>query len=142
MLKKQFFLFLSLFTLSFAYEQNISYEIAKNYFSKVRVDKITVLKITNEKEFEENFGAAATMGRDGKPTQIDFETSFVVAIISPITDKNLSFEIDSLKQNSDNLYLSYKVKNEGELSFQIQPCKIVIIDKKYDKNLKTKEIVD
>ena len=64
----------------------VAFEVAKNYFFKNDQVIPEYPKITTEEEFNKLFGMATTMGKDGKPTAIDFTKQFVLAIVLPVTD--------------------------------------------------------
>ena len=53
-------------------QSDIPYIVAERYFLKNNVSDISEPKITTQKEFDELFGAAAVMGKNGMPTKIDF----------------------------------------------------------------------
>ena len=69
----------------------VAFEVAKNYFFKNDQEIPASPKITTSEEFGKLFGMATTMGKDGKPTEIDFTKQFVLAIVLPVT--NLATEI-------------------------------------------------
>src|SRR5690606_11717534 len=62
----------------------IPYVLAQNYFVKNTIgeDRNGIYKIETQAAFDELFSPAASMGKDGKPTPIDFEKQYVIAIIS------------------------------------------------------------
>ena len=57
----------------------VAFEVAKNYFFKNDHEIPASPKITTAEEFGKLFGMATTMGKDGKPTEIDFTKQFVLA---------------------------------------------------------------
>ena len=69
----------------------VAFEVAKNYFFKNDQEIPASPKITTAEEFGKLFGMATTMGKDGKPTEIDFTKQFVLAIVLSVT--NLATEI-------------------------------------------------
>lgn len=58
---------------------SVKYAVARNYFVNRNAAIPQDMKIQSRKDFDRCFGMAATMGKDGKPTEIDFEKSFVIA---------------------------------------------------------------
>lgn len=116
----------------------VPYTEAKNYFVKntYKSSEISVKKIVSQKEFEEIFGATATMGPNGMPTNIDFSKSYVVAIIGIETNKSTDFLVKNLAKEKDNVILFYSVKEVAtENSYSILPVKILIVSKQYDGNI-------
>ena len=112
----------------------VAFEIAKNYFFKNNQQIPASPKITTEDEFNKLFGMAAVMGKDGKPTSIDFTKQFVLAIVLPVTD--IATEINPVKveAKSDSLFYTYEVKIGEKQTYSIQPVSIIILDKQYEDN--------
>ena len=52
--------------------KDVSYILAANYFVKNTVNQLDNPKIETAEKFNEIFGMATTMGKEGKPTEIDF----------------------------------------------------------------------
>ena len=111
---------------------DVAFEVAKNYFFKNDQVIPEYPKITTEEEFNKFFGMATTMGKDGKPTAIDFTKQFVLAIVLPVTD--IATEINPVKveEKGDSLLYTYDVKTGEKQSFTIQPVSIIILDKQYE----------
>lgn len=88
----------------------VAFEVAKNYFFKNNQEIPSSPKITTSEEFGKLFGMATTMGKEGKPTEIDFTNQFVLAIVLPIT--NLATEINPIKleEKGDTLFYFYDTK--------------------------------
>lgn len=80
---------------------------------------------------------AAVMGKDGMPTSINFENQYVIAVTLPETDTDTDINLVSLKKaaNSD-IILTYKVITGEKRSYTIVPVRLLIVDKKYDGNVK------
>ncbi|MDC8102253.1 hypothetical protein [Chryseobacterium rhizosphaerae] len=116
----------------------VPYTEAKNYFVKntYKTNAVTSKKITSQQEFDEIFGMATTMGKDGKPTSIDFSKDYVIALIGVETNKSTDFLIKNLVREKNSIILSYAIKEEGtENSYSILPTKILIVSKQYDGNI-------
>ena len=114
----------------------VSFEVAKNYFFKNDQETPASSKITTAEEFGKLFGMTTTMGNDGKPTEIDFTKQFVLAIVQPVT--NLATEItpDRLEEKGDTLFYFYDAKVGEAQTYSIQPISLIILDKKYaDKQI-------
>lgn len=108
----------------------IEYQIINNYFVKNTVKKGQKRKIENQKEFDALFGAAATMGKDGKPSAIDFKRQNVVAIIGNTTNYNTSYEITGVAMGSmGTVVVSYKTNKGAKMTYSIRPFTAIIIDK-------------
>lgn len=112
--------------------EEVTFETASNYFFKNDQPLPASPKITSEEEFSKLFGAATTMGENGKPTPIDFSKQFVVAIVLPVTD--IATEITPVKVEAvdSTLRYSFDIKEGEQQSFTIQPVSIIILDKKYE----------
>jgi len=117
----------------------VPYTEAKNYFVKntYKSNAVAVKKIVSQQEFEEIFGAAATMGKDGMPTMIDFSKDYVIALIGTETNANLNpeFKIESLVKKGNSVILSYAKSawsTNTPASYNIMPMKILIVSKQYD----------
>ena len=110
----------------------IAFEEAKNYFFKNGEAIPADPKITSEEAFNKLFGMATTMGKDGKPTEIDFSKQFVLAIVLPVTD--IATEINPIKveEKGDTLLYTYEIKTGEKQTYSIQPVSIIILDKKYE----------
>ncbi|MBR5436240.1 MAG: hypothetical protein IK120_05180 [Muribaculaceae bacterium] len=110
----------------------VAFTVAKNYFFKNDKEIPANPKITTEEQFSNLFGMATVMGENGKPTAIDFSKEFVLAIVLPVTD--VATEIIPLKIEEKDKVLDYcyEVKTGEKLSYEIRPCSIIILDKKYE----------
>ena len=120
---------------------NISFTLAKNYFVKNNVKKLDNPKIATAEKFNEIFGMATTMGKDSKPTEIDFSKQYVIAVILPETDLSTNINPISLLKNTENeITLNYKSVVGKKQSFTTLPNFAIIIDKKETGNVTLKEI--
>ena len=118
-------------------QKNISYKTAKKYFVKNINDNkdLTEKIITSQDEFERFFGAAATMGINGKPTPIDFSKENVLALIYPKTSLEVKIIPISLQEDERNIVYSYKVIEGPQRSFMTIPNTIIIIQKPNSKKI-------
>ena len=111
----------------------VAFEVAKNYFVKNNAEALPASpKLTSEEEFGKLFGMATTMGEDGKPTAIDFNKQFAVAIVLPVTDVATEITPVKVEEKGDSLFYTYEVTTGEKQSFSIQPASIIILDKKYE----------
>lgn len=119
----------------------IEYQIINNYFVKNTVKKGQKRKIENQKEFDALFGAAATMGKDGKPSAIDFKKQNVIAIIGNTTNYNTSYEITGVAMGSmGTVVVSYKTNKGAKMTYSIRPFTAIIIDKSLTEKIIFNEI--
>ena len=108
----------------------IEYQIINNYFVKNTVKKGQKRKIENQKEFDALFGVAATMGKDGKPTAIDFKKQNVIAIIGNRTNYKTSYEIKGIAMGAMGVVVvTYKTNKGTKMTYSIRPFTAVTIDK-------------
>lgn len=122
---------------------DIPYVVAQNYFVKNTVKQGEVFnnKIETKEKFDASFGAAARMGKDGKPTEIDFAKQYVIAVINDETDIATELKPVSLKKESKNnavVFTFQTIKGEKQ-SFTTRPCLILIVDKTNDGLVVVKE---
>ena len=87
------------------------------------------LVIQNQQEFDNVFGGAAIMGRNGQPTSIDFRHQFVIAVILPETDRLTTIETVMLKRLGDRLYYSYIIEEGHRTSYSMRPFTAVVVDR-------------
>jgi len=124
-----------------AIQETIPYTVAQNYFVKNTVDTIANPKIETEEVFNSYFGSATTMGKNGKPTAIDFSKEYVIAVLLPKTDTATTIQPISLKKEPNNsIVFEYKVNLGNTQSYTIRPFLLLVIDKKFDGNLSLKQV--
>jgi len=112
---------------------NIPFRKAERYFVKNTVSTIDNPKIETQEAFDAIFGAATTMGKDGKPTEIDFEKQYVIAVTLPETDFSVTIEPLSLTKNErKEVVLSYKLIIGDKQTYLTKPVLAVIVDKHND----------
>lgn len=108
----------------------VPYTIAQRYFVKSSVKKIDPPKIETAADFDKIFGPAATMGKDGKPTPVDFTKQYVIALMLPETDTNTFIKPLSLvKNDSGNIILNYEIDKGIKQTFTMVPALALIVDK-------------
>ena len=108
---------------------NVSYDVVRNYFFRNDASVPTSPKINSQEQFDSLFGAAAFMGKDGRPTSVDFGRQFVIAVVLPETDIETTLEPLSLTRSGGKLTFTY-VKKEGEkVSYTMRPVLLVAVDR-------------
>ncbi len=111
---------------------DVPYKVANGYFVRNDVKKLPNGKISKQKDFEASFGMAAVMGNDGRPTEIDFNNQYVIAVSKPVTDRLTELEPVSLKGDGDGgLVFVYRTKVGQQLNYSMQPSLVVVVDNKY-----------
>ncbi len=124
----------------------INFTLARNYFvnNTVTDSDIRYLKVNNKEKFDTFFGMATKMGEDGKPTQIDFNNEYVIAVIMPETNLPTIITPISFERSDDNkLVLSYIIKTNDnqEQTFTTRPFFMLIINNLEQGELIFKEII-
>lgn len=133
-MKKMLFLMTAIVLVmgSCASSKQISYTVADHYFVNNNAPEQTSLKYTSQQQFDQTFGMAAVMGRNGLPTKIDFQRQFVIAKVLPITNVDTEMRPLALTETADGqLEFSYEVISGQEMSSSMQPCLLLIVDRKY-----------
>lgn len=115
--------------------EDVPYVVAKNYFVNGNVEKLDQPVIDNEAEFARTFGMATTTGEEGKPTAIDWEKQFVIAIVLDEASEYVTIEPKKLVNTEGGLHFRYTVKTGDEISYSMRPCLIVIVDRKYQSRI-------
>lgn len=111
--------------------QEIPFQVAQRYFFKQGQPLPENPKIISREAFDRLFGMAAVMGPDGRPTAIDFEKQFAVAVVWQVTDRSTEIEPISVTRVGDKLQYRYRVTEGEPQSFQMQPLSIILIDRQY-----------
>jgi len=117
----------------------IPYVVAQNYFVKNTVgeDRNGIHKIETQAAFDELFSPAASMGKDGKPTPIDFDKQYVIAIISSTSDLTPTIDSIAVEKQGEEIAVTYKEVLGEKQSFTVRPVAILLVDKQYQGKLKT-----
>lgn len=115
--------------------ESVPYVVAENYFVKSSVEKLDQPIIDSEQEFTDIFGMATTMGDGGRPTSIDWEKQFVIAVVLNETSEYVTVEPKSLQNTEGGLHFRYTVNTGDQLSSSMRPCLILIVDKKYQSRI-------
>ena len=118
----------------------VAYTEAKNYFHKNDAPLPESIRITSQEEFDRQFGMAAHMGKDGRPTAIDFGKEFVLTKVLPETNLETELTPLSLTREDGKLQLTYRLVQGKPQSYTSQPMFILIVPKAY-MNLDVEEKV-
>ncbi len=120
----------------------IPYREADNYFFRNDAPMPTNPKINTQEEFDALFGMATVMGDDGRPTAIDFNRQFVIAVVHPVTKKDVELDDERLLDDGQTLTFEYSVDRDNEvLGYEIQPILLIIVDRQYEReNVELREV--
>ena len=120
---------------------NIPFHIAERYFVNNDIQVKPSYVITTEKIFNQVFGCAPVMGKNGMPTKIDFSKEYVIAICKPEIDTETSLNAVSLKRaTGKNLVFTYRTIQGAKMTYTIRPCLLIVVSKKYSGKVSFKEI--
>ncbi|MEY8861961.1 copper resistance protein NlpE [Tenacibaculum singaporense] len=117
----------------------VIYKVASRYFIKNDVTKLPS-KINSREEFEKYFGAATVMGEDGKPTPIDFEKEYIIAVTVEASNKLIELQPISLTKTGEEINFDYSVTEGGETSYTSRPTLVIIVSKKIEGNINVNPI--
>lgn len=129
---------LAAFVCGTAEAKTIKYKKAENYFVRNDYKAYGLKKFTTQAEFDRCFGMATTMGRNGRPTEIDFSRSFVIANILPETDYSTEVSPAGVSTGDDNsLVVRSSVKRGEKQSYTQRPFYMIVVSRKYvDRQLR------
>ncbi|PHO01769.1 hypothetical protein CSC82_21900, partial [Rhodobacteraceae bacterium 4F10] len=80
----------------------VTYKVASRYFIKNNIEELPS-KIDSREEFEKYFGMATVMGENGKPTSIDFEKEYVIAVTVDASNKTTELQPVSLTKEGEEI---------------------------------------
>lgn len=69
-----------------AADKLVNFTVLRNYFHNNNAPALSSPLITSKKAFDEQFGEAAFMGKNGQPTPVNFSKNAVLAIVLPETN--------------------------------------------------------
>ncbi|WP_370577673.1 hypothetical protein ABX014_22425 [Snodgrassella alvi] len=107
----------------------VTYQLANNYFIKNNVTGLVPRHIRSSAEFTRYFGMAATMGKNGKPTPIDFAVQDVIVYDAGIVQKQLEITPLTLNHAQDKLILDVSIHSGARQSYQMHPFILLIVPK-------------
>lgn len=114
--------------------KNVPFTEARNYF--VRNDAVLPLEsnvIETQAQLDSLFGMAAVMGRNGRPTDIDFDREFCVAYVVPPTDTLTEIVPVAVTSKGKELTCSFEIRKGDPITWTIQPFSLIVIDRSYYK---------
>lgn len=130
------------FSCSSQKSKEISFREAQNYFVKntFKTKQIVSKKITSQIELNQFFGSATVVGRNGKPSEINFETEFVVVVICPETFFSTQFTSIKLVEEESKVNIQYKITTKEKQTYSIVPFSLMIVGKEHvDKHFVLKQ---
>lgn len=125
------------FSMSFGQKnQPIPFTVAYHYFVKntYKNGDLVGNKICSKVVFDKIFGMATVMGKDGQPTNIDFQKQFVIVVINGVSDIPTELIPQKLELLGKNrLKFTYEIKTGNKGTAMLQAFTMIIVDKKYSK---------
>ena len=112
----------------------VPYIEAHNYFFRNDAKIPSGPIISDAKTFNSLFGMARTMGENGKPTEIDFDNQFVIAIVLPSTDIDTKIEPNKLTVDNQRMDFKYTIMKGRKMTSMMQPILVLVVDNKYKRN--------
>ena len=109
----------------------VPYTEVKNYYFRNDAVPPQQPVIETEEAFEQLFGAAAVMGKDGQPTAVDFDREFLITAVLPETDRLTRLEPISLKKEGEELVFSCRETVGERQSWTLRPFLLIKVDRKY-----------
>ncbi|MDR0229554.1 MAG: hypothetical protein LBI72_10920 [Flavobacteriaceae bacterium] len=107
------------------YSKLEGYELLPN----LTPSKMLTLKITSQEQFNKYFNSKQL-------TTIDFKDHFIIALIGTKSKTETSFKLESIKDKMNTLELKYCINElDNPLKKAIYPYSIILINKKYNKNI-------
>lgn len=111
----------------------------ENFFVRNDVEGMPPMIIKASDEFERYFGMAATMGPDGRPTDVDFNKNYVICVALLPTDLDTDLSVESLSEAREGkLILRYAIRRGERRSYSIRPLLLLMVDKKYEMPVELK----
>jgi hypothetical protein len=109
---------------------SLRYTVANGYFVKnnYSVDTLQCVIITDRKQLDDLLGMAATMGTNGRPTDIEFNRQYAIACIHPATDYATTVQTSFLSTNGDELRLKLKITKGARQSFTMVPLHLLVVE--------------
>lgn len=120
---------------------DVPFTVAQNYTVKstFKSKQLSSPKINTQMEFDRVFEKSTINDENNKPVNIDFSKQYVIAIVETATKKNTGIYANNLKVKGDEITLHYKIEKGEKQVKKVQPCMILVVDKKYQGYLKLKK---
>jgi hypothetical protein len=96
----------------------------------VNATKLQRLIIDNEQDFNSYFGPAAVMG--GLPTDINWKTQFVIAVVLPETERTTNVIPKDVKQSPGNVIFEYALNKGHKTGYRQVPFLAVAVNRAAD----------
>ena len=112
--------------------KDVPYSELDHYFFKNGQDVPDNPKIDSEEAFATLFGMATVMGESGKPTPVDFDKEFVIAVVKPVTENETELEPESLRMEKGELVFTYDESVGERQSWTMRPVLLVKVSREYD----------
>jgi hypothetical protein len=109
----------------------VPYQEVRNYFFNNNAIAPKNPLITTSQQFDDLFGMAAYMGKDGMPTTIDFAKQSVIAVVIPETSMVTTIKPLQLISKGTQLQFSYQVIIGEQVSYTMRPIYLLMVDNKY-----------
>lgn len=112
----------------------IPFQVAKGYYFRGDIDSVRFVrnKITSKKAMDSFFGFAAFMGKEGKPTEINFSKNFVICVVINEVDKLMELSPIGLTKKANNrLEFHFKMLVGEKMTSRSRPILLVLVDNKY-----------
>jgi starvation-inducible outer membrane lipoprotein len=97
-------------------------------------------KITSQRDFDMMFEKSTTNDENIKPTSIDFSKQYVIAVVNKGSKNNSVINANYLKVKGDEITLYCELIKGEKRPEKSQPFIILVIDKKYQGNVRLKEV--
>ena len=111
---------------------DVPYSELDHYFFKNGQDIPDNPKIDTEEAFATLFGMATVMGESGKPTPVDFDKEFVIAVVNPVTEYETELEPESLRMENGELVFTYDETVGERQSWTMRPILLVKVSREYE----------
>lgn len=112
--------------------KEVPYTVLKNYCVRndVNTTKLQRLIFDNEDDFKAFFGTAPLMG--GLPTDINWKTQFVIAIVWPVTDRTVNVIPLEVKQSPGNVIFKYRLNRGLKTGYRQVPFAAIALNRGAD----------
>ena len=118
-------------------QYSVPFRELTNYFIRKDAPKERFEKVFFSQEaFRSNFGMAAFMGPNGRPSEIDFKREVVIAMVLPPMNQACKLRIEEVVKEEGRLIFHYAQTLGEPLSYTIRPCLLIAIAKSdFESNL-------
>ncbi len=144
-MNKRLVIFIALLLLAFAScipskqgATQVPFKVANNYFVSNAVGDGPLANpiIESQNQFNSLFGMATTMGENGKPTPINFDQQFVIALVGKVTDKPETYTVTCLANDKEGLILTYKLAIADKQTYTSQASCLLIVERTFINKIK------